>query len=232
MGDYLMKRVLHLLGVGSLALATLIVVSVVSAHEQRTIANGKYDVEVGWLNEPTVVNQPNGATIEIHKAGAGDAITGVESTLKVDIAAGGKDEGTFLLHTVPGKPGLYAADYTPPVIGSYVFTFTGTIEGNTINEKFESGPGRFDDVVTAEEAAKITPQSDEASAATQAASEVATAPSMVATEAIVAAVPTPTIAAPLAPPAAQNSDSTVAIVIGAVIVVLVVGGLFVLRRKP
>src|SRR5581483_2741639 len=105
----------------------------VAAHEQRTIGNGKYAVEVGWLNEPAVVNQPNGATIEIKKAASEDAVLGVEKTLKVKIAAGGKDEGTFDLHTVANKPGLYAADYTPPVTGSYVFTFTGDIEGTPIN---------------------------------------------------------------------------------------------------
>src|SRR5438477_10891165 len=116
----MMKRVFRLLGVGSLILFTVLAASVVFAHERRTIGNGKYDVEVGWLNEPSVVNQANGATIEIHPVGSEDAVTGAEKTLKVDIAAGGKNEGVFTLHTVAGKPALYAADYTPPVTGSYI----------------------------------------------------------------------------------------------------------------
>jgi hypothetical protein len=227
-----MKRALRLLCVGAMFASMLILVSVVSAHERRTIGGGKYDVEVGWLNEPTVVKQANGATIEIKKAGTEDAVTGVEKTLKVQIAAGGKDEGTFDLHTVSGKPGLYAADYTPPVTGSYIFTFTGTIEGTTINERFESGPGRFDDAITAEEAAKITPQPDEDNAATEASTAVSIAPSPQVTQTAAVSIAAATTVPPATASATPGSDATVAIVIVGVIVVLVAGGLIVIRRKP
>jgi hypothetical protein len=215
-----MKRVLHVLCIGLIFGFALSRVIIVAAHEQRTIGNGKYDVVVGWLNEPAGVGQANAATIEIKKAGTEDAVMGVEKTLQVKIAAGGKDEGTFTLHTVANKPGLYAADYTPPVTGSYIFTFTGNIEGNTIDERFESGPGRFDDVITADEAAQETPLPG-----------TAIASASLATEAFVAA-PTSSAVAPAAVPAAPNSDATVAIVIVGVIVVLVAGGLIVIRRKP
>ena len=52
----------------------------------------------------------------------------------------------FPLRAVYGAPGSYIADFVPTRTGSYIFTFTGTIEGNSINERFESGPGRFDEV--------------------------------------------------------------------------------------
>lgn len=227
-----MKRVFRLLSVSALFAFMLIAVVIVSAHEHRTIGGGKYDVEVGWLNEPTVVKQANGATIEIKKAGTEDTVTGVEKTLKVQIAAGGKDEGTFDLHAVSGKPGLYTADYTPPVTGSYIFTFTGAIEGITINEQFESGPGRFDDAITAEEAAKETPKPDNDSVATAASTEVAAAPTQAATQAATAAIAAATPVPPATAPATPGSDATVAIVIVGVIVVLVAGGLIVIRRKP
>ena len=62
------------------------------------------------------------------------------------VAAGGSEPREFPLRAVYGAPGTYVADFVPTRTGSYIFTFTGTIEGNPINERFESGPGRFDDV--------------------------------------------------------------------------------------
>ena len=61
---------------------------IVQAHEPRTLA-GKYDVEVGWDKEPTYANQPNAASIEIHRIGTEVAVEGVEKFLKITIAAGG-----------------------------------------------------------------------------------------------------------------------------------------------
>jgi hypothetical protein len=46
-------------------------------------------------------------------------------------------------------PGKYTADLIPTRAGSYSFTFSGAINGDPVNEKFESGPGRFADVEAA-----------------------------------------------------------------------------------
>lgn len=73
-------------------------------------------------------------------------VEGLEATLTVLVAAGGSEPREFPLRAVYGAPGAYVADFVPTRTGSYIFTFTGTIEGNPINERFESGPGRFDDV--------------------------------------------------------------------------------------
>lgn len=173
-----MNRTLRATAIVAIVLLTLVFSSVASAHEKRTIANGKYDVKVGWKIEPAVINQANGATIEIKKAGTQDVVLGVEKTLQVKIALGGKDLNTFALVPLADTPGTYTADFTPPATGSYVWTFIGTIEDNTINEEFDSGPGRFDDVITAEAAAQITPVNDDdaPASATQAATEVIVAP--------------------------------------------------------
>ncbi|MAG36937.1 MAG: hypothetical protein CL878_11940 [Dehalococcoidia bacterium] len=73
-------------------------------------------------------------------------VEGLETTLKVLVAAGGSETREFPLRAVFGAPGTYVADFVPTRTGSYIFTVTGTIEGHPINERFESGPGRFDDV--------------------------------------------------------------------------------------
>ena len=54
------------------------------AHERRTIANGKYDVVVGWNVEPAYSGMMNGATIRIMNAGTTTPVTGAEKTLKLD----------------------------------------------------------------------------------------------------------------------------------------------------
>ncbi|MCL4532245.1 MAG: hypothetical protein M1401_06335 [Chloroflexi bacterium] len=38
----------------------------------------------------------------------------------------------------------------PPLVGTYIFRFSGQIEGLNVDERFESGPGRFDEVTAAQ----------------------------------------------------------------------------------
>ena len=52
----------------------------------------------------------------------------------------------FSLRPLFGEPGAYVAHFIPTAAGTYVFRFRGTIEGLAIDEVFESGPGRFNDV--------------------------------------------------------------------------------------
>lgn len=120
---------------------------IVRAHEKRTIA-GKYDVTVGWDKEPTLVGQLNAASILITRTGTTEAVKGVDQTLKIRIAFGGNFPKEFTLHSVAGQDGYYVADLMPTEAGSYIFTFVGDIEGNPVNERFESGPNTFDDVVS------------------------------------------------------------------------------------
>ena len=145
-----MRRLLAFLGACLLtALIIFAQVELVLAHEDRTIA-GKYDVEVGWYREPSLVNQPNAAYIGVFKTGTKEAVLGVEKTLKVTVAFGGGAPKAFSLHAVEDEPGHYITELTPTRTGSYIFTFVGEIEGTAINERFESGPGRFDDVASAD----------------------------------------------------------------------------------
>src|SRR5260221_243362 len=120
------------------------------AHERRTIA-GKFDVVVGWDKEPVLVGQPNGAGIMIYKTGTQDVVEGAEKSLKVQIAFGGNTPKEFDLQASDETKGYYLASLIPTRAGSYIFTFVGTIDGTPINEKFESGPNRFDDLTTGED---------------------------------------------------------------------------------
>jgi hypothetical protein len=114
------------------------------AHERRPV--GPYTFVVGFVNEPALQGQPNGVDFRISKTDGGAPVEGAEKTLKVAVAFGGGQPKEFPLRTRFGMPGAYTADLIPTKAGSYLFTFTGTLEGTPVNERFESGPGRFNDV--------------------------------------------------------------------------------------
>ena len=84
-------------------------------------------------------------------AGHGHASTvrveGLEQTLQVEVthAASGVSR-TMPLRAIVGEPGGYTADLIPTAPGVYSVRFFGAIEGNPIDETFESGPGRFSNV--------------------------------------------------------------------------------------
>ncbi len=140
-----MRRLTLLFSAVVTLLLIVIAPGIAWAHEKRTIA-GKYDVVVGWDKEPALVGEMNAASIQVNRTGTGEPVTGVDQTLKIKIAFGGNYPVDFTLHPVVGHDGYYVADLIPTRVGSYIFTFVGNIEGNAINEEFESGPNTFDDV--------------------------------------------------------------------------------------
>jgi hypothetical protein len=141
------------LSVVALAAAALMLVAAglsplrADAHERRTVA-GKYTFVVGFLTEPAINGQVNGIDLRITDAQTNQAVEGVEKTLKTDIAVGGQSK-TYELKTRFNMPGAYTVTLIPTKAGQWIFRFYGTIEGTQVDEKFESGPGRFDDVEAA-----------------------------------------------------------------------------------
>jgi hypothetical protein len=119
------------------------------AHERREV--GKYQFVVGFQEEPAIQGEPNGPSLRVTvPSEAGKGVEGLAESLKVTVAYGGGQPKEFPLREVRGQPGSYRADFIPTRAGSYIFTFSGTIEGMNVNERFESGPGRFNDVESAE----------------------------------------------------------------------------------
>jgi hypothetical protein len=121
-----------------------------SAHEERTV--GEYEVEVGFSEEPALVNQLNGVFLSVMKEEV--PVEGLDESLAVELIVGGgaaKKEISFV--PIEGEPGSYVAAFLPTVTGDYTFRIFGEIEGTEVNESFESGPGRFDSVESRDEAA-------------------------------------------------------------------------------
>ncbi len=150
------------------------------AHERRQV--GKYTFVVGFLNEPAIQGQPNGLDLTITDS-QGNPVEGAEKTLKVAISYGGSAPKDLPLRARFGMKGKYTADLIPTRAGTYAFVFSGSVNGDSVNERFESGPGRFNDVAaptslqypeTVPAAADVAQQAQAATAAAQAASQKAT----------------------------------------------------------
>ena len=133
--------------VGAGALVTLLAFlfpAAALAHEKRTV--GTFTFLVGFVNEPTIQGEPNGLDLTITDA-QGKPVVGAEKTLKVAIAYGGGTPKDLPLIPSDEVPGKYNASVIPTKAGTYSFIFSGSLNGQSINQTFESGPGRFDDVV-------------------------------------------------------------------------------------
>ena len=117
------------------------------AHERRDV--GPYRLTVGFLVEPAYEAIPNAVSVRIVRPDGDQStpVEGAQETLKVELThvATGKSK-TMDLRTVFGDPGHYRADLIPTLSGQYTFHFFGKVEDLEVNETFESGPGRFNDV--------------------------------------------------------------------------------------
>jgi hypothetical protein len=144
MTTFKMSHALRVLAVAALAALFLAPASAL-AHERRTVANGKYDVVVGWDVEPAYAGIKNGAGIRIMDAGTTNPVQGAEKTLKIAIRQGASTQ-SFPLRAVFGQNGYYVADLVPTRDGDYQWMFTGTINGDAVNETFDTADAKFNKV--------------------------------------------------------------------------------------
>ncbi|MBI4312747.1 MAG: hypothetical protein HY681_13345 [Chloroflexi bacterium] len=132
----------------TLALAAL-ATGVAFAHERRDVIGGKYQFVVGFIVEPPYEGQKNGVDLRIMRKADNSAVTGAETTLKVEIThVPSAVSKTMDLRAIFGDNGHYTADLIPTATGHYRMRFFGTVEGNAVEETFNSrtGGGNFNDV--------------------------------------------------------------------------------------
>jgi hypothetical protein len=130
---------------GSVFLLTIGFTLAASAHEHREVADGKYEITIGFLDEPALVNQKNGLDLRVFTVEGEEPVEGLAETLTAEVIYG--DQSMELeLEPVFNQPGHYRAIFFPTAPGSYTFHITGEIEGNEIDEEFTSGPETFSEV--------------------------------------------------------------------------------------
>ena len=146
----------------ALAVATT---AVALAHGDEEV--GDYKLVVGFFNEPAYEGGVNAVSVRVTRSddSAGmsgstgmsgmshsdDAVgvEGLDQTLQVEVTyVPTSTSKTMDLLAVYGDPGHYVAYFIPTAPGHYRFRLIGTIEGDEIDETFESmaGGGEFDDV--------------------------------------------------------------------------------------
>jgi hypothetical protein len=120
------------------------------AHEGRGVGDGDLLMVVGFGTEPAYAGQPN--SVQLILEHDGEPVVDLGNTLDVDVAFG---DQTMSLELEPffevgefGTPGDYRAWFIPTRAGSYTFHFSGTIDGEDVDEEFSSGPETFGDVET------------------------------------------------------------------------------------
>jgi hypothetical protein len=149
-----MRRRLARAGAALLGACLLIVVAALpaAAHEQRQV--GAYQFTVGWQQEPTYVGELNAVQVFIHdtKGNPVDDL-GDPPSLQLIVSTGGKTSSPLTLgasfdpDTGLGTHGEFDAPIIPTSPGTYSFHFTGTVNGQTVNETFTSSDSTFNDVV-------------------------------------------------------------------------------------
>jgi hypothetical protein len=114
----------------------------VAAHESRTIADGKYEIVVGFMNEPVFAGDKSGLEFWVTETPA-TPIEGLAETLQAEVIY--EDQTMALPLTAKwDEPGGYYSVFFPTAAeGDYTFRIYGTIDGTEIDETFTSGPETF-----------------------------------------------------------------------------------------
>lgn len=140
-----------------IAVIGLFALTRVSAHEGREVANGQYEIVMGFLDEPAFVGEKNAMIVEVIKVGPaaspeagsendqGTPVEGLAETLQAEVIYGDQ-KLTLELRPLFGQPGSYVGYFFPMAEGDYSFRIYGEIEGNPIDETFTSGPETFSPV--------------------------------------------------------------------------------------
>ena len=138
-----MSRVLAAVATVAIVVSSFAFTSNVAlGHERRAV--GPYTFVVGWINEPSYVNLLNSLDLTVTETTGGKAVEGLDKTLKADVTFGGLTTPQPLtLAARFGQPGKYTGYVMPTKVGEYTFHITGTVGTMNIDEKFQSGPGRF-----------------------------------------------------------------------------------------
>jgi hypothetical protein len=134
-----------------IAVACLATATPAFAHEVRPV--GSYEMTVGWAHEPTYTGIQNAVQLFVKDAkGKPVDDLGDPPTLKVQIISGNQTGDplelapSFDADTGLGTHGEFDAAVIPTAPGDYTFHFTGTINGQKIDEKFTSSDKTFDTV--------------------------------------------------------------------------------------
>ena len=144
-----MKTLAIILTLIALAAATTAVALAHGDSEQ-----GDLKLVVGFLNEPTYEGEINAVSVRVarvddHHPEDSEGVEGLAQTIQVEVTYVPTGVSQVMdLRAAYNDPGHYVAELIPTAPGHYRFRVFGTIEGEAIDETFDSmaGGGNVDDV--------------------------------------------------------------------------------------
>jgi len=104
-----------------------------TALAHTSVHAGKYDIEVGWMDEPPVIGQRNAVVVNVSDTGAADAAVDV-SKLLVNVSYGGQTKPLTLQPLSEDTTNQYIAPILPMIPGLYTIQLRGQIgDGTDVN---------------------------------------------------------------------------------------------------
>lgn len=150
-----MRRFTSFLAMGSIALgcALLSLPATVSAHETATIGDGRYQIVIGFMNEPVFAGDKSGLEFRVTDVGAatlaadeeteGTPVEGLAETLQAEVIYGDQTMELPLTAMWDEPGGYYSVFFPTESEGDDTFRIFGTIGDLEIDETFTSGPETF-----------------------------------------------------------------------------------------
>jgi hypothetical protein len=153
-----MRRLTSFAAIGGVALGCALVASPfpVEAHETRVIADGRYQIVIGFMNEPVYAGDKSGLEFWVTDVSAatptaadegedaeGAPVEGLEETLQAEVIYEDQTMALPLTAMWDDPSGYYSVFFPTSSAGDYTFRVFGTIDGTEIDESFTSGPESF-----------------------------------------------------------------------------------------
>ncbi len=121
-----------------LALSIILISSVTPALARKTITLEKYEIEIGWLEEPPLVGQQNAIVFSFTTGDGNGLSTGVTNAFKeltATIKSGSVSKDLDILSD--SKPGHYYSKIIPTQTGPLTIQLKGTLNGIQVNESVQ-----------------------------------------------------------------------------------------------
>lgn len=125
------------------ALVLLAMSATAFAHNSKMVAEGRFRVSVGLVEEPIHTEERNGLDLAIRRAGEKETVPGLEAGLQAEIVApDGTTRRALPIRPRYQHPGRYTADIVLTRPGIYRVRVWGTLEGAPFDETFELNEAR------------------------------------------------------------------------------------------
>lgn len=111
-------------------LMLLLTFGIALAH--TSVKAGNYELEVGWLDEPSIVGQRNAIVVNVADSTAADALVDT-SKLQVSITYGGQTKALTLQPLGEDSKNQYIAPIIPTVAGEYTVQLRGKLGDTEVN---------------------------------------------------------------------------------------------------